>query len=260
VRKRPFILSSAIVITFVLAGAAVRHYRTSLTTQAAPGARSSPGTDSLVSALNRIRGRRTLTQRLAEYGPAARSRLKPLFRAQNLTYPPGRIVLVGLKQERMLEVYAKGAGERYCLVTSYPILAASGNLGPKLREGDCQVPEGIYRVVFLNPNSALHLSLRLNYPNQFDRDMAKKDGRDKLGEDIMIHGGSASIGCLAVGDRAAEDLFVLAADTGMANIKVILSPVDFRKTTLIPAQVSGPAWTDGLYKRIASELAKLPSP
>ena len=69
----------------------------------------------------------------------------------------------------------------------YPILAASGVLGPKLREGDKQVPEGIYGAEALNPNSKFHLSIRLNYPNTFDRRMAQSDGRTQLGGDIMIH-------------------------------------------------------------------------
>ena len=56
----------------------------------------------------------------------------------------------------------------------------------------------------------------------------RREGRSKLGGDIMIHGGAASIGCLAMGDPATEDLFVLAAETGIKNISVILTPLDFR--------------------------------
>jgi hypothetical protein len=39
----------------------------------------------------------------------------------------------------------------------------------------------------------------------------KKDGRKNLGSNIMIHGKNCSVGCLAMGDEAAEELFVLAA-------------------------------------------------
>jgi hypothetical protein len=59
---------------------------------------------------------------------------------------------------------------------TYPILAGSGTLGPKLVEGDGQVPEGLYRVESLNPNSSFHLALRVNYPNEFDRAKGKLDG------------------------------------------------------------------------------------
>lgn len=73
-------------------------------------------------------------------------------------------------------------------IKSYPILAASGSIGPKLRESDMQVPEGVYQIESLNPNSQFHLSLRVNYPNEFDREQARIDGRAQLGGDIMIHG------------------------------------------------------------------------
>ncbi|MFN2508264.1 MAG: hypothetical protein ABR589_05780, partial [Chthoniobacterales bacterium] len=94
--------------------------------------------------------------------------------------------------------------------------------------------EGIYRVEGLNPNSRFHLSLRLDYPNGFDRARALAEGRTKLGGQIMIHGDIVSKGCFAMGDPASEDLFVLAALTGIANVRVILTPVDFRKTAEPP--------------------------
>jgi murein L,D-transpeptidase YafK len=135
-------------------------------------------------------------------------------------------------------------------------LKASGKLGPKLREGDRQVPEGLYRIESLNPNSRFHLSLRVNYPNAFDRDMAAREGRTNLGGDIMIHGSKVSIGCLAMGDTAAEDLFVLAAETGIDNISVILSPLDFRVRDFEGDFSTMPHWIPELYKRIRTELRK----
>jgi len=71
-------------------------------------------------------------------------------------------------------------------VADYRITAASGTAGPKLREGDRQVPEGIYRIVGLNPNSRYHLSMKLDYPNAFDRHQAARDGRARPGSDIFI--------------------------------------------------------------------------
>jgi murein L,D-transpeptidase YafK len=127
-----------------------------------------------------------------------------------------------------------------------------------LREGDRQVPEGIYPIELLNPNSRFHLSLRIGYPNPFDRAKAKDEGRQRLGGDIMIHGNSVSIGCLAMGDPAAEDLFVLAADTGIKHITVILSPVDFRTGAALPDTEKLPAWTKPLYQEIKARLAELP--
>ncbi len=102
-----------------------------------------------------------------------------------------------------------------------------------------------------------HLSLRINYPNEFDRQQAKHENRTNLGGDIMIHGSNASIGCLAMGDEVAEDLFILAAETGIENMSVILSPVDFRKRAFPEVTYPLPEWTDVLYEQIKRELSKL---
>ena len=201
----------------------------------------------------------TIAERLVQYGPAARARLAPDFRKQNVTYPPAEIALVGLKQEKVLEVYARSGTNGFRRIRSYPILAASGKVGPKLREGDRQVPEGIYGIESLNPNSRFHLSLRVDYPNAFDREQAARESRTDLGGDIMIHGSAVSVGCLAMGDEAAEDLFVLAADTGLKNIAVILAPVDFRdKHKSVPASVKLPAWTTSLYEKLREQLKQFP--
>ena len=171
---------------------------------------------------------KTIAERVTEFGAIVRERLEPKFRAAGVSYPPRRVTLIGLKRERRLEVHAAGADGVARFICAYPVLAASGRLGPKLREGDRQVPEGIYRVRGLNPNSRFHLSLWIDYPNAFDRARATADRRTNLGGEIMIHGNFVSKGCLAMGDPAAEDLFVLAALTGIENVSVIFAPMDFR--------------------------------
>jgi hypothetical protein len=203
-------------------------------------------------------GRGTVAKRLKQCGAPVKKRLKPYFRKAGVKYPPGWIVLVGLKKERRLELYAGDGRRNLRFIKAYPVLAASGCSGPKLRQGDKQVPEGLYRIQALNPNSRYHLSLRLNYPNRFDRAMGKQDKRWKLGGDIMIHGNSVSAGFLAMGDVAAEEIFVLAARTGLKRIRLIFSPVDFRKRD-VPFTLFGlPTWTDKLYAHIKRELGKLP--
>jgi len=214
--------------------------------------------DGLRSVWRRTAGRATVAQRVKQYGDVARRRLQPHFAKAGIHYPPKQLVVVGLKAEMELQVYAADSDNTFRFVRGYPVLAASGVAGPKLREGDGQVPEGIYRIESLNPNSLFHLSLRINYPNDFDREQARKDGRTQLGGDIMIHGRAVSVGCLAMGDDAAEDLFVLAADTGLSNILVILSPVDFRQGKSVPPGVTLPAWTEPLYTGIKSKLKELP--
>ena len=201
---------------------------------------------------------KTVAQRVEQYGGAARVRLKPYFDKAVVSYPPQRVILLALKRERVLQIYATDPKGAYHFIRTYPILAASGDLGPKLQEGDDQVPEGIYPIESLNPNSAYHLSLRVGYPNDFDRSQAAKEGRTNLGGDIMIHGNSVSIGCLAMGDEAAEDLFVLAADTGLSNVTAVISPVDFRKGETVSKQARLPEWSEMLYSEIKMQLSTLP--
>ena len=201
----------------------------------------------------------TVAERLQQYGPQARARLAPFFAQRGVSYPPSHVTFVGLKEEKVLEIYAGNSLTNLQFIRAYRILAASGGTGPKLHEGDRQVPEGIYGIASLNPNSRYHLSLRISYPNAFDREQARQESRTNLGGDIMIHGKAVSIGCLAMGDEAAEDLFVLAADTGLKNITVILSPVDFRSNKIVTSSHQLPAWIESLYKSIKIKLKELPA-
>jgi hypothetical protein len=100
--------------------------------------------------------------------------------------------------------------------------------------------------------------LRIGYPNEADRTQAARENRTNLGGDIMIHGNAKSVGCLAMGDEASEDFFVLAADTGIENITVVLSPVDFRKGKTVPDLEKLPGWTKQRYGEIKKRLAELP--
>ena len=208
--------------------------------------------------VQRLRGKATVSDRLSQYGPIVRTRWQPYFEQKGVAYPPQKLLLVGLKREKQLQVYAANPEQPLKLIRSFSVQGLSGKLGPKLRFGDMQVPEGFYRIESLNPNSAFHLALRVNYPNTFDRSQAQKEGRTELGGDIMIHGSNASIGCLAMGDEVAEDLFILASEVGAENIKVILSPVDFR-TSSVPNDAKRPTWVKNLYAEIKASLIKLPT-
>lgn len=132
------------------------------------------------------------------------------------------------KRERRLEVFVKGRDDgAFHWFRSYPIAAASGKPGPKLREGDKQVPEGFYLVTpeAMNPDSRFHLSFNIGYPNPFDR------FHKRTGSLIMIHGGRASTGCLAMTDPAIEEIYTLcdaALRSGQMAIPVHLFP--FRMT------------------------------
>ena len=197
----------------------------------------------------KVRGKRTVSDVLNIYGYQARSRLKPYFARVGIVYPPKHLTLIGLKEEKILELWAIAGAEK-AYIRSYPILAASGKAGPKLREGDGQVPEGIYSIIGLNSNSSFHLSMKLNYPNEFDLKMGKKNGRKNLGGDIFIHGCQCSIGCLAMGNTAIEELFVLVADIGRENATVIIAPYDFRVKQMTDIQGDHPPWVSELYRML----------
>jgi murein L,D-transpeptidase YafK len=200
---------------------------------------------------------RTLERVIESIGPVRRRALAAAFAAAGgCPYPPARATLLAVKDEKRLELWAPDAAGRMRHVKDYQVLAASGGLGPKLREGDRQVPEGIYRVVALNPQSRFHLSLRLDYPNEFDLAQARRDGRSEPGSDIFIHGGAASIGCLAMGDEAVEELFLLAHETGPAKLAVIIVPADFRRREF-PPPPGAPAWTAELYARLRAAAGEL---
>ncbi len=109
------------------------------------------------------------------------------------------------KEEAELELWVQ-SGARFELFRTYEICNYSGELGPKLKEGDRQSPEGIYRVGMgaLNPKSRFHLSFNLGFPNAYDR------ANGRTGSFLMVHGDCLSIGCYAMTDRAIEEIYVLA--------------------------------------------------
>jgi len=209
-----------------------------------------------------ISGTRTVADVVARYGPAARKRLTPHFQRAGVAYPPKQIALLVFKKEQRVALWARGgaAGSQPAdcrFIRAYPILAASGHAGPKLLQGDYQVPEGLYRIEHLNPMSSYHLSMKVSYPNEFDRRMAARDRRTRLGGDIFIHGKDVSIGCVALGDPAIEELFTLVAQTGHGRVKVIIAPNDLRTGGAIFHE-DAPRWVGDLYRTIAAALVPFP--
>ncbi len=130
------------------------------------------------------------------------------------------------KQTAELEIWIK-VDKRYELLQNYEICRQSGYLGPKLKEGDLQGPEGFYFVnkSRLNPNSRFHLSFNLGYPNQYDR------AHHRTGSALMVHGDCVSIGCFAMTDHKIEEIYELvekALDGGQKIVRVHIFP--FRMT------------------------------
>lgn len=210
-------------------------------------------------AFRQLLGKKTVQDQIETYGAAVRARLHAMFKEKGFEYPPAKLTMLAFKDTRMLEVYVGSNDGIFQHLHTYPVLGASGRLGPKLREGDFQVPEGVYRLEALEPNTPYHLALRLNYPNDFDIARARVDGRTRPGSDILIHGSNGSVGCLAVGDSAAEDLFVLANDTSDHNIAIIICPVDLRTFKAPPADPNDPVWLPKLYEEISKSLKDYPT-
>ncbi|NOQ37095.1 MAG: hypothetical protein GQ569_14585 [Methylococcaceae bacterium] len=196
---------------------------------------------------------RTVENVIEKYGVAANARLSPYFKKAKIAYPPKAVMLLALKQEKSLELWAKNQGD-YTFIRRYPIAKLSGKAGPKLKEGDKQVPEGAYAITWLHPNSSYHLSMKLNYPNAFDLLHAVEEKREDVGSDIFIHGKAVSIGCLAMGDTIIEELFVLSTAVGIENIKVLIAPVDPRIHTLKYDKNTQAAWVKELYQMLHREF------
>src|SRR5689334_1395830 len=195
----------------------------------------------------------TLQQRVQQFAAPVAARLRPAFESAGVPYPPRHLAFVAFKDVRHLELYARIREDTpWTFIKDYRVLGGSGTLGPKLAEGDRQIPEGIYDVDSLNPNSHHYLSLRITFPNDFDRAAAQSEGREKLGGDIMIHGGRSSVGCLAVGNEAIEELFVLTAMAGESHVRVVISPTDFRDPTSRVPSIQRP-WLRGLYLELRTE-------
>jgi len=248
---------SLIALIALLAACASHKPQDSIKISAKPKPRASQAMN--FPSTPKLPGQWTVEDVMEDFGAYAGRKMRPYFAKAKVAYPPREVVLLALKEEKKLEVWARADGE-FRFIRDYDIQAASGGAGPKLRQGDRQVPEGIYRIVSLNPNSHYHLSMKLNYPNEFDLFHAGQEGRYDPGSDIFIHGKAASIGCLAMGDETIEELFVLAAQVGKENVKVVIAPRDPRQLPLQPAEDGLPAWTPELYGMIASEVRALSPP
>ena len=131
------------------------------------------------------------------------------------------------KREHLLELWMQADDGRYRLFRSYPICKYSGQLGPKLAEGDRQAPEGFYRVASsqLNPHSRHHLAFNIGFPNALDQELGR------TGSFLMVHGGCTSVGCYAMTDGQIDEIYaVVEAALGQGQPEVDVSIFPFRMT------------------------------
>jgi murein L,D-transpeptidase YafK len=154
-------------------------------------------------------------RRVAEAKQKKQAEVERMFADAGVAFPPAEMLLRAFKRERILELWAASRpGERLARVATYGICYLSGGLGPKRREGDLQVPEGFYKLIDLNPTTPFYLALHVGYPNESDRILGD---RRRPGGEILIHGACVSVGCLAMSDERAAELWIAASAVRFAG-------------------------------------------
>ena len=130
------------------------------------------------------------------------------------------------KEEAELEVWKQDTAGRFQILKTYPVCRWSGDLGPKLQEGDRQTPEGFYTITpgLMNPNSSFYLAINTGFPNSFD----KANNRD--GTFLMIHGDCWSSGCYAMTDEQISEVYSLARDSLLGRPSFQVQAYPFRLT------------------------------
>ena len=118
------------------------------------------------------------------------------------------ILIRAFKKEAEMEVWKRGSNGQYALLKTFPICRWSGQLGPKMKQGDRQAPEGFYTITpgQMNPNSSYYLSFDVGYPNAVDR------AKGGTGNYIMVHGTCSSSGCFAMTDASMSEIYAIARE------------------------------------------------
>jgi len=151
--------------------------------------------------------------------------LKKYVSDQGLKFEGFQLFIRCFKKEMKVEAWIKEKGkDTFALLHTYDFCTTSGKLGPKRKEGDLQIPEGIYHVNHFNPLSNFHLSLGVSYPNASDLILSDKKSP---GGAIYIHGNCVTIGCIPITDDKINELYILAVEAknnGQAKIPIHIFP------------------------------------
>jgi murein L,D-transpeptidase YafK len=132
------------------------------------------------------------------------------FKRKNLDFDNFQLYIRAFKNEKILEVWIKEKkADQFTLLHTYEFCKSSGSLGPKRRQGDLQIPEGVYHVNHFNPESNFYLSLGLNYPNASDKILSDKQ---HPGSSIYIHGNCVTIGCIPLTDDKIKEVYIMAVE------------------------------------------------
>lgn len=179
------------------------------------------------------------------YGSGSSPASKPLSKAVLADMglkglKPGNPIFVRIfKEDSQLEIWMRGKGGTYKKLKSYSICNWSGKLGPKLKTGDKQAPEGFYviRPSQLNPRSSYHLAFNLGFPNPYDK------AHQRTGAHLMVHGDCKSAGCYAMTDAHIEEIYGIVREAyrgGQKYFQVHAFP--FRMTEMNMLRYQGHRW------------------
>ena len=164
-----------------------------------------------------------------------------LLQKNKITRESLKIFIRIFKKEQTVELWAKNKQDReFRLLRKYPFCTFSGDLGPKTKQGDGQIPEGFYSINTFNPESNFYLSLGISYPNQADRIRCH---HNNPGGEIFIHGNCVTIGCIPITDDKIKELYIFAVEAknnGQENIHVHTFPASLTNENL--------AWLEDHYK------------
>ncbi len=137
------------------------------------------------------------------------------------------ILIRSYKKESELEIWKRKATGEYALLKTYPMCRWSGQLGPKIREGDRMAPEGFYAIspAQMNPNSSFYVSFNMGYPNAYDRSYGR------TGAHLMVHGACSSAGCYSMTDDQMGEIYALVREAHNGGQKSVqMQALPFRMT------------------------------
>lgn len=143
------------------------------------------------------------------------------------------------KETSELELWMR-KGDAFVLLDTYPVCHWTGTLGPKLKEGDKQSPEGFYSITMRQTRlvGRWRQAFNIGFPNHYDQI------NRRTGSFILVHGGCSSVGCFAMTERVQHEIYGLAMDAmraGQQRFHVHIFP--FRMTDERMAATAGSPWT-----------------
>lgn len=191
---------------------------------------------------NSFRARQMNYTRVREAYIAKEKIVDKTLTARSISHNNLRIYLRAFKTEKKIELWAKNTSDSvFVLIKEFSICDLSGDIGPKRRYRDLQVPEGFYHISDLNPYSRYYLSMQINYPNASD---SIRGVRGHLGNLIFIHGECLSSGCIAITNDKIKELFVYCIEAYNSGQEMI-------EMTIFPTRLN-----DNVYSRLTSEYSK----